>query len=145
MDFINTVFGRMVLFLLIVLVPGCAALDPKGVADNVSFRLVGGYGGQTEQARIRVIVYSGKPKEGNIKQYAEKMGCGMIFAYFYPDSTDMNDIPVVELADARNFIEARDVLFKGEGFGKWSYATKCMGIITTLTDCVEHPISTNCR
>lgn len=135
------------LFLLVVLgaVSCCAGMDSNTFSEGVTFRKVGGFTDRRGQAKIRLIVYSGEAKEGNIRLYAEKLGCGMLYAYYYPDITDMNDIPVQQLESARNFVEARDLLFKGEGVGKWNFASQCLGMIPTVTDCVEMPISTNCR
>jgi len=60
----------------------------------------------------------------NVKSYADRLGCGMIFAYFYPESTDRNEIPIEELQSARSFVEAREILFKGEGYDKWHFAAQ---------------------
>lgn len=142
---LKKVVKLLIMLFVLGAVSGCAGMDGNTFAEGVTFRKVGGFTDRYGQAKIRLIVYSGEAKEGNIRLYAEKLGCGMLYAYYYPDTTDMNDIPVQQLEYARNFVEARDLLFKGEGAGRWSFASQCLGMIPTVTDCVELPISTNCR
>lgn len=141
----KTVITFMCLLVLPAVLSGCAGMDNKKVAEGVTFRKIGGFTERNGQGRIRLVTYSGEAEKGNIEIYANKLGCGMLFAFYYPESTDMNDVPVAQLESARNFVEAREVMFKGEGVGKWSFASQCLGLIPTVTDCVESPISTNCR
>ncbi len=142
--------NKMVLCYLFILalsfvLPGCVQDKYNKGAENVDFTNIGGFTDPNGQARIRLIVYSGEAELENIKSYADRLGCGMLFAYFYPESTDRNEIPIEELESSRSFVEAREILFKGEGYGKWHFAAQCLGLIPTVTDCQERSISTNCR
>ncbi|MDW7772997.1 MAG: hypothetical protein SCH71_08920 [Desulfobulbaceae bacterium] len=139
--------GVMHLFFLLVLlagISGCADVKNK-MADGVEFNNVGRFADRRGQANIVLVTYSGEAAIGNIKQYAEKLGCEMMFAFYYPESTDMDDIPIRQLEEAGNFGDARELLFKREGVGKWRFASQCFGLIPTVTDCLESPISPNCR
>jgi hypothetical protein len=142
---IKTIMYLFSLAVLLAGISGCAAMNMDKIAEGVEFRKVGEFTDRNGQAKILLVVYSGKAGEGNIRQYAEKLGCQMIFAYYYPDSTDRNEIPAQQLESARNFAEAREVLFQGEGVGKWRFASQCLGMIPKVTDCLEYSISTNCR
>jgi len=124
---------------------GCAGMNSDKAADGVKFSKIGEFRDSSGQARILLIVYSGEATKGNIKQYAENLGCGMVFAYYYPETTDINTIPVGQLESAGNFVEAREALFTGENSAKWRFASQCLGMVPTLTDCMEFTISTNCR
>jgi len=137
---------RFLFFLaLAAMLSGCVQDKYGKGTDSVTFSKIGGFTDRNGQAKIRLIVYSGEAEREDIKRYAERLGCGMLFAYFYPDSTDRNEIPVEEIQSARSFVEAREILFKGEGVGKWRFAAQCLTLIPTVTDCQEAPISTNCR
>ena len=135
------------LFLMawVTILSGCVQDKYDKGAEGVTFSKLGGFTDRNGQAKIRLIAYSGEAETANIKNYAERLGCGMLFAYFYPESTDRSEIPVEELNTARSFVEAKEILFKGEGYGKWHFAAQCLGMITTVTDCQERSISTNCR
>lgn len=142
---LKTTIKLMFLLVLLAGISGCADMGGDKVAEGVTFSKIGGFTDRNGQAKIRIVVYSGEAEVGNIKVYSEKLGCGMLFAYYYPDATDRNDIPVQQLESAQTFVEAREIMFKGEDVGKWSFASQCLGMIPTVTDCVESPISTNCR
>ena len=132
-------------FFLLIYLSGCSELGGSKYAQNVTFNQVGGFTDKYGQAKIRLVTYSGDAKEGNIREFAGKLGCSMMYVYYFPDTTDMSEIPAEKLAQAKNYVEARDLLFEGEGVAKWRYASQCLGMMLTVTDCVEMSISTNCR
>jgi len=142
---LKTVWHVFFLTVLLAGISGCADLNMKKTAAAVTFSKIGEFTGHGGQSKILLVIYSGEAQEGNIKEYAEKLGCQMVFAYYYPDSTDRNDIPAQQMQEAENFAAARDVLFQGEGVGKWHFASQCLGMIPHVTDCQEFPISTYCR
>lgn len=136
-----------VIFLVVCFagISGCASLNTDDTAEGVNFCKIGEFADRRGQVKIVLVTYTGEAGAGNIQQYAEKLGCRMMFAYYYPDSTDRNEIPVQQLESAGNFLEARELLFQGEGVGKWRFASQCLGMIPTVTDCLEYSLSTNCR
>lgn len=139
----------VILFLFLLawtaILSGCVQDKYDKGAEGVTFSKIAGFTDSNGQARIRLIAYSGEAETANIKNYAERLGCGMLFAYFYPESTERSEIPVEEIEAAQTIVEAREILFKGEGFGKWRFAVQCLTLIPTITDCQESPISSNCR
>jgi len=138
-------FFSAILFLMTVGLSGCADKKNDSGTEGVSFRKIGGYTDPRGQGKIRIYLFAGEPEIEDIKMHTEKLGCGMLFAYYYPESTDINDIPLEEIETARSLLAARDALFKGEGVGRWRFGTECLGIIPSTTDCMESPISTRCR
>lgn len=134
-----------ILLLMTANLIGCADKKNDSGTEGVSFQKIGGYTDPRGQGRVRIFLYSGEPEIEDIKMHTDKLGCGMLFAYYYPESTDSNDIPVVQVETARSLLDAKDALFKGEGVGRWRFGTECLGIIPSITDCMESPISTRCR
>lgn len=121
---------------------GCAQKNP---ADIQVSRLVE-YSDRLGQAHVQLFRYSGEVKKKNIKAYAkEKLGCNMLYAFFYPDTVSMNAIPVEEISTARSFVEVQDILFRGEGVARWRYAVQCLSVIPIVVDCSTNPVSQNCR
>ena len=135
----------VLLFILTVGFAGCADKKSDAGTEGVAFRKIAGFTDPRGQGKIRLFVYSGEPEIEDIKRYTEKLGCGMLFAYYYPESTDRNEIPIEGIESAQSLVEARDILYKGEGVSKWRFGTQCFSLIPTITDCQESPISMNCR
>lgn len=135
----------VILFFMTAGLIGCADKKNDSGTEGVSFRKIAGYTDQRGQGRIRIFLYTGEPEVEDIKRHTDKLGCGMLFAFYYPESTDLNDIPVEGIETARSMVEAREALFRGEGVGRWRFGTECLGIIASITDCMESPISTRCR
>jgi hypothetical protein len=141
----KTVVRFLLLSVLVIPVSGCVLSKYDKGDEGVTFTKIGGFTEPNGQAKIRLITYTGQAEMENVKTYAEQLGCGMMFAYFYPETSDRSLIPVEEIQAARSIVEAREILFKGEGVGKWRFATQCLSLIPTVTDCLKSPISTNCR
>ena len=134
-----------VVFLLIFFgITGCAD-KKKSAEDLVTFQKIAGYDDTRGQGRVRIFTFTGEPEIEDIKQHTEKLGCGMLFAFYYPSAANMADIPIESVESARSLLAARDALFKGEGVGRWRFGTQCLGLIPSVTDCMESPISSNCR
>ena len=73
--------------LLLFFISGITACADKNLADiNVS--KMAEYSDTRGQANIKLYMYSGEVKEENIKAYTNKLGCNMLYAYFYPDTVD---------------------------------------------------------
>ncbi len=138
--------GRFLLaVVLAAMLTGCVQSKYDKGSEGVTFSRIGGFTEPGGQGKIRLFTYTGEPEIEDVKKYAEQLGCGMMFAYFYPETSDRNLIPVEEVQSARSIVEAREILFKGEGVGKWHFATQCFSLIPTITDCRKSSISTNCR
>ena len=123
-------------------ITGC--VDKKPMDINVS-KIVE-YTDRLGQANLRLYIYSGEEVEiEDIKAYTEKLGCNMLYAYFYPDTLSLSEIPVEEIRTAKTFSEAQDILFNGEGYAGWRFASRCFAAIPIVTDCLESRVSQNCR
>ena len=72
-------------------------------------------------------------KEKDIEAYTEKLGCKMLYAYFYPDSVPLNEIPVEEIRSSKSYTEVHEVLYNGEGFARWRYAAQCFSMIPIVS------------
>lgn len=127
-----------------MLLGACGAMNSFG-KNQVTYTRAGGFIDKRGQAKIVLFTYNGHAKYEDIKSYTETLGCGMLYAYFYPADTSSDLIPTYELQNAKSFTQAQDVLFKGAGYAKWHFASQCIGFIPTVTDCRETPLSTNCR
>ena len=97
------------------------------------------------QASVKLFRYSGDADEDYIKEYSEKLGCKMIYAYFYPATVPLAEIPVDEINMAKTYTEAYDILYSGGGFAKWRFVTQCFSMIPVISDCYESPVARNCR
>lgn len=124
---------------------GCVEMKGDKSSEEITFTKAGEFTDRRGQAKIKLYTYAGEAEFEDIKSYAGTLGCGMLYAYFYPADTLREEIPVYELGSAKSFSHAQDILFKGEGYAKWHYAVMCLGMLPTLTDCQETPLSTNCR
>lgn len=132
-------------FTVILFCGACAELTGGKSENPPTFNRAGEFTDRRGQAKIRLFTYTGLAEYADIKSYTEKLGCGMVYAYFYPAGTPVNEIPAAELQAAKSFTRAQEILFQGAGYTKWDYASQCIGFIPTVTDCRETPISTNCR
>ncbi len=122
---------------------GCADKNPKLADINVQ-KLVE-FSDSRGQTNVKLYMYSGEVKEKNIKAYSEKLGCNMLFAYFYPDTIPLNEIPIEEIRSAKSFNETNEILFNGEGYASWRFATRCFAVIPIVVDCMESRVNQNCR
>jgi hypothetical protein len=141
-------WGGAILIGLILVLPGiqgCGSMDGRGAGEAVVFRNAGEFTDSRGMAKIVLVMYTGNAREADVRQYVGRLGCNLVFAFFYPEGTPPEQVPVRELEEARNFVEARDLLFQGPDTGGWSFASQCLGMIPTITDCRETPGSTNCR
>ncbi len=140
--------GKLVLiniFLLLYLCLGAAGCaDKKNLADIQANKL-SEYSDRRGQANVKLYRYSGDVKLENIKAFTEKLGCRMLYAYFYSESVPMSEIPVEEVRTARSFTDVQEILFQGEGYGKWRFSSRCFALIPIVTDCLESPVSQDCR
>lgn len=128
------------------LICGACGEMTGGKGENPpTFNRAGEFTDRRGQAKIRLFTYSGRVEYEDIKSYTETLGCGMLYAYFYPAGTPVTVIPAAELQEAKSFTQAQEILFQGAGYTKWDYASQCIGFIPTVTDCRETPLSTNCR
>jgi len=131
--------------LVTTLVFGCVEMKGDRSGENITFTKAGEFKDRRGQATIKLYTYAGAAELDDIKSYAGTLGCGMLYAYFYPADTLRDEMPVDELQTARSFTHAQEILFQGEGYAKWHYAAQCLGLIPTVTDCQATPLSTNCR
>lgn len=121
---------------------GCARKNP---ADIQVTRLAE-FSDRLGQAHVKILQYSGKVKEKNIKAYAEeRLGCNMLYAFFYPDTVPLSSIPVDEINTAQSFAEVQNILFQEEGVARWRFAAQCFSVIPVVADCYKNPVSHNCR
>lgn len=141
---IQKTFCIFLLCMLGIFLSGCADKKSSGT-EGVTFQKIAGYTDQRGQGRIRVYTFSGEPEIEDIKMHTEKLGCGMLFVYYYPESMDLSEMPLESLETAKSTVAANDLLHKGEGVSRWRFGAQCLSIIPSITDCMETPISTNCR
>jgi len=135
-----------VLFLLAILIVGAAGCADKNESEApISVSKLAEFSDRLGQANVRLYMYSGDMEEEDIKAYVEKLGCNMLYAYYYPDTVPISQIPVEEVGAAKSFAEVQDALFNGEGFSRWRYAAQCFAVIPIVVDCYESPASQNCR
>ena len=120
---------------------GCA--EKKPVDLDVS--KMAEYSDRRGQANVKLYRYSGTPEIEDIKAYVEKLGCNMLYAYFYPDTVSLNEIPVEEINAAKSFADVREILFNGEGFARWKFSSQCLAVIPIVADCSERFGGQNCR
>jgi len=123
-------------------ISGCA--DKKDPAD-ISVSKLAEYSDRLGQTNVKLYMYSGDIEVESIKIYSEKLGCRMLHAYFYPDTVPLNEIPVEEIRSAKSFAEVQEILFNGEGYARWRFASRCFSLIPIVTDCQESRVSDNCR
>lgn len=132
-----------------LLLPAIALLGLAGCADknSLDFRIskLAEFSDPRGQANIKLFMYSGEVDVENIKAYTDTLGCNMQYAYFYPDTVPLANIPVSEISMASNYAEANEVLFKGEGYAKWHYAARCFAAIPIVSDCLASPLTMNCK
>lgn len=133
----------LVLFFFASGITACA--DKNLDLADINVRKMAEFSDSRGQANVKLYMYSGEVKEENIKAYAEKLGCNMLFAYFYPDTIPLHEIPVEEINSAKSFAEANEILFNGEGFASWRFAARCFSIIPIIEDCKASRVSQNCR
>lgn len=133
----------LLLVALMVSLSGCAGMNQK--AEDINFSKLGGFADRNGQVKILLISYTGEPEKEDIRGYTVNLGCGIVLAYYYSDKVDRNTIPIRQLEAATNFGAAQDLLFKDEGTPRWQFASQCIGMNPTLTDCRKSSISTNCR
>ena len=122
---------------------GCA--DKNVNLADIDVRKLAQYSDKRGQANVKLYMYSGEVKEKNIKAYAEKLGCNMLFAYFYPDTVPLNEIPVEEIRSAKSFNDTHEILFNGEGYASWRFAARCFAVIPIVADCQASSVTQNCR
>jgi hypothetical protein len=140
-----------VLFLLPVIwtvmgLAGCAGKDEGSGYDMIVFDKVAEFSDSRGQAKIKLYTYDGqKVEEKNIRAYAETLGCGMSYAYFYPVSLQTGAIPIAEINAARSFKQAEEILYQGEGYGRWHFSSQCLGLIPIVSDCRQSSLSMQCR
>ena len=120
---------------------GCA----KKNEVPVHFEKMAEYTDRLGQANVKLYRYTGQAELENIKAYSGKLGCKMLYAYFYPDTVPMNEIPVEEISSATTYSEVQEILYEREGFARWHYAVQCFAVIPFVTDCIDSPVSQNCR
>jgi len=122
-----------------------ACADKNLNLADINVRKLAEFSDSRGQANVKLYLYSGEVKEENIKAYAEKLGCNMIFAYFYSDTIPLHEIPVEEIRSAKSFNETQEILFNGEGYASWRFAARCFAAIPIIVDCKESGVSQNCR
>jgi len=132
-------------FTFSMLCSACGDMKGRTGADSLKVIPAGAFTDKRGQAKIRLFTYVGEPEYEDIKAYAETLGCGMMYAYFYSAGTPAGEIPAVELQEAKSFTQAQEILFQGAGYAKWDYGAQCIGFIPTVTDCRETALSQNCR
>lgn len=120
---------------------GCAEKNPV----QVNIEKLAEFSDRLGQANVQLFRYSGDADIDYIKEYSERLGCKMIYAYFYPDTVPVGGIPVYEINNAKTYTEAYDILYSGGGFAKWRYVTQCFSMIPVISDCYESPVARNCR
>lgn len=129
------------MFLLAGELTGCAEIIPV----DLKVSKMAEYADRRGQANVKLYMYSGSPKITDIRAYAEKQGCNMHYAYFYPDTVPLSEIPVEEINAAKSFADAREILFDGEGYARWRFSSQCLAVIPIVTDCNERFAGQNCR
>lgn len=122
-------------------ISGCA----KKNEVQIQFEKLAEYTDRLGQVNVKLYRYTGEAELENIKTYSEKLGCKMLYAYFYPDTIPSNEIPVEEIRSAQSFGEIQEILYEREGFARWHFAVQCFALIPLITDCIESPVSQNCR
>lgn len=119
---------------------GCADKKPvEFVAQRVAV-FTDGKG----QAKVHLYVYAGNPKKGDVEAFVRKKPCNMFFAYFYPESEPLANIPTHEVEVAKTFNEVRTLLFESEGYAAWRFAARCLAAIPIVTDCQEGSLLGEC-
>ena len=111
----------------------------------MTFKKIAGYDDPRGGGKIRIYTFTGEPELEDIKTHVEKLGCGMLFSYYYPTTADRSEIPVERIEAAKSLLEAREILYTGEGVSRWHFGSQCMTLIPSVTNCMESPISSNCR
>ena len=124
-----------------LLITGCAEKQTV----PITVEKLAEFSDRLKQANVKLFRFSGDPDLEYMKKYSEKLGCKMVFAYFYPDTVPMSDIPVYEINTAKTYSEAYDILYSGAGFAKWRFVTQCFSMIPVISDCYESPVARNCR
>ncbi|GAB4337204.1 MAG: hypothetical protein Kow0089_08270 [Desulfobulbaceae bacterium] len=126
-----------------------AVLMPGGCAgkkeDHLNVTRMAEYSDRLGQANVKLFRYAGEADVEDIKTFTEKLGCRMLYAYFYPDTVPIHEIPVEEVRTAGSYTEVQDILFNGEGYARWRFAAQCFAVIPFVSDCYESPVSQNCR
>jgi hypothetical protein len=134
----------MIIFALIfigVSVPGCANKSQV----PINYEKMAEFTDKRGQANVRLYRYTGNVKLKNIKEHSGKLGCNMLYAYFYPDTVPLNEIPVNEIRSAQTYSEVQEILYEREGYARWRFAVQCFAVIPFITDCMESPVSQNCK
>lgn len=124
-----------------LLITGCAEKKPL----NIHYENLAEFSDRLGQANVKLFRYSGEAEIENIKEYTEKLGCKMLYAYFYPDTIPLSEIPVEEINTAKTYTEAYEILYNNSGYTKWRYVAQCFSMIPITSDCYESPVSQNCR
>ena len=140
---IKTSLNFLLLMFFVSGLTGCVEKN-LNMAD-ISVRKLVEFSDSRGQANVKLYMYSGEVKEDNIRAYSEKLGCNMLFAYFYPDTVPLNEIPVEEIRSAKSFNETHEILFNGEGFASWRFAARCFAVIPITVDCQASRVNQNCR
>ena len=136
----------LIFLVVLFLVSGLTGCADKNVnLADIDVRKLAQYSDKRGQANVKLYMYSGEVKEKNIKAYAEKLGCNMLFAYFYPDTVPLNEIPVEEIRSAKSFNDTHEILFNGEGYASWRFAARCFAVIPIVVDCQASRVTQNCR
>ena len=133
-----------VIFLVLFFISTITACADKKVMD-INARKLAEYSDSRGQANLKLYMYSSNAEIKDIEAYTDKLGCNMLFAYFYPDTVATSEIPVEEIRSAKSFVEAREILFNGEGYASWRFAARCFAAIPIVTDCKDGPLAQNCR
>lgn len=136
-----TIFKFVGVFLVCMLFAGCAAKEPAVIQRDS----LAEFSGSRTQGNIKLFRYSGEATAEDIKDFSKTLGCKMLYAYFYPDTVPVNEIPVEEIRGATSFGEAYDVLYRQSGFANWRFVSRCFSAIPFVSDCYESPASQNCR
>lgn len=132
------------LLFLVFLGVGLSGCAEKNEAP-IHFEKMAEFRDRLGQANVKLYRYTGQAELENIRTYSEKLGCKMLHAYFYPDTIPLNEIPAEEIGSAKSYSEIQEILYEREGYARWHYAVQCFALIPFITDCIDSPVSQNCR
>lgn len=131
----------LVVFILSTFLTGCAE---KNLA-NIQVEKLAEFSDRLGQANVKLYRYSGELEKENIEAFSEKLGCNMLYAYFYPDTVPLSEIPIEEVQSAKSYTQVHDTLYNGEGYARWRFTSRCFAVISIVTDCNESRVSQDCR
>ena len=141
MNSYQTSIAYLLLLFISIVAPGCAEKIPAHIEKDS----LAEFSGSRTQGNIKLFMFSGDASVEDIKDFSRTLGCNMLYAYFYPDTVPISEIPTEEIRNARSFGEAYEVLYEKPGFASWQFVSRCFSAIPFVSDCYDSPARQNCR